>query len=360
MPSQVDIGWKGGLTMDELGGPARGWIRGEAEAVVNKRSQYTPTTEQQQDAAAVARALATRIETVALALLGRPTSKRGTQWRWGRRGSIAVHIYGDQQGRWYSFEEARGGDALDLVAFATGEPLRCALGWARSFLGSAPAPYLPAMQRPANPGRRTSSPRALDIWENALPLGASPAALYLENRGVQLDEWPADLRFHPACPFGDERAPCLIALVRDIRSDKPVGIHRTAIKSDGSGKLFDGERAHENKKALGSIGGGVVKLSPDDVIGTGLALCEGIETGLSLLAIGWPMWCTLGTSGLMQFRVISGVECLTIFADHDASGAGEKAAVACGTRWRAAGRDIQILRPRTRGADWNDTLRAVQ
>ena len=64
----------------------------------------------------VSRRLAQRIEDLALELLGTPTLKKRRYWRWGARGSLSVTIAGTKRGLWYSFEEGRGGDALDLVA----------------------------------------------------------------------------------------------------------------------------------------------------------------------------------------------------------------------------------------------------
>jgi hypothetical protein len=50
------------------------------------------------------------------------------------------------------------------------------------------------------------------------------------------------------------------------------------------------------------------------------------------------------------------IECLTLVADHDANGAGERAAREAEARWLAAGREARvILRDRT--GDINDALK---
>ena len=44
------------------------------------------------------------LQAVALALLGDPTQQRRGEWRYGRRGSLVVHVDGDRAGTWYDFE----------------------------------------------------------------------------------------------------------------------------------------------------------------------------------------------------------------------------------------------------------------
>ena len=47
---------------------------------------------------------------VALALLGEPNARLSTvrEWRYGRRGSLAVHVAGDRAGTWRDFESLLG------------------------------------------------------------------------------------------------------------------------------------------------------------------------------------------------------------------------------------------------------------
>ena len=105
--------------------------------------------------------------------------------------------------------------------------------------------------------------------------------------------------------------------------------------------------------------GGAIKLSPDEDVTEGLGVCEGIETGLSILAADWaPVWA-LGTAGnIAAFPVLPGIEALTIFGDNDdhKGSAGEKAAQGCAERWRSAGREVNIRIHKDAGCDWNDAL----
>jgi hypothetical protein len=84
---------------------------------------------------ATVQALRDRIETLAIELLGTPSSSTSTEMRWGKRGSLVVNFAGERAGRWRSFETGEGGDALDLIAYARGGDLKDAYLWARSWLG---------------------------------------------------------------------------------------------------------------------------------------------------------------------------------------------------------------------------------
>ena len=109
-------------------------------------------------------------------------------------------------------------------------------------------------------------------------------------------------------------------------------------------------------KSLGG-GGGIIRLSPDEDVLQGLTLAEGLETGLAALSIGLrPVWSTGSNTNMAKFPLLAGVESLTILADHDAAGAGERAAREVEARWRAAGTEVRILKWEKLG-DINDALR---
>lgn len=103
---------------------------------------------------------------------------------------------------------------------------------------------------------------------------------------------------------------------------------------------------------------GVVRLSPDEDVLRGLYLAEGLETALSVMSIGLrPLWATGSTSLLKAFPLLRGIEALSIIADHDVNGAGEKAARELEQRWRRTKREVRIFRSDQIG-DFNDVLRA--
>jgi len=246
-------------------------------------------------------------------------------------------------------------------SFANDDYRDC-LDYVRQRLGGGTAWHVSTP--PETPRRREvptdNTARALELWDAARSPGGTPVETYLAGRGITLpdDVRRADvLRLHEACPFRLDdgttaRLPALVALMRDIITDEPVGIHRTALKPDGSGKA-DLPGLGNPKKMLGRAKGAAIKLSADEDVTDGLGIAEGIETALSIMAAGWrPMWA-LGSAGtIASFPVLPGIECLTIFADADR--AGLAAAQACQGRWRAAGRECPIVLPPHDGTDWND------
>jgi hypothetical protein len=196
------------------------------------------------------------------------------------------------------------------------------------------------------------------IWREAEPLNRL-ALDYLGSRGIEQLPMPhihEVLRFHPRCPFGaNAKQPCLLALLRNVSTNKPQAIHRTALTRDGK-KI--------GRKLLGAKRGAVVKLWRDEEISFGLVIGEGLETvlaGATRIQHGGtllqPAWAVGDAGSLAAFPVLSGIESLTILVDNDATGTGRRAAVECSRRWTAAGREVFRIVPARCGDDMNDLVR---
>lgn len=294
---------------------------------------------------------------VARRLLGDPNRAHSTRtdWRYGRHGSLSVDI---RKGVWRDHETGDGGGVLDLIRHHTGLTGRDALDW----LGLPPDDTDHTPRRAPKPERRSDPEReaetrqrierAGDIWRAAVSIEGTPAAAYLRSRGCAMPPAGADvIRYHPACPYTGGAVPCMVALMTTADGNRPTAIHRTPIRLDGT---RDRERP---KKMLGPSGGAVIRLCDDAEVTMGLGLAEGIETGLSVIAAGWaPVWAAGSAGTIKTFPILLGIGALTVFADHDASGAGLDAARACAGRWADAGREATIMSPPTAGTDWNDAL----
>jgi putative DNA primase/helicase len=194
--------------------------------------------------------------------------------------------------------------------------------------------------------------KALALWAEASTASGTIVEEYVLARGCELSTVEAEvIRFHPKCPFGNERVPAMIALMRDIRTDEPKGILRTALKDDGSGKrpMAEGFSA---KMMLGHARDAAIKLQ---LTGTALGIAEGIESALSASKLfGVPTWAVMSAGGIAQFPIVPAIEHLTVFADHD--DAGVAAARKCGARYGGAGIRGEIRFPDRRGSDWNREL----
>lgn len=202
-----------------------------------------------------------------------------------------------------------------------------------------------AAQAPAAPDAR-----ALSLWDETVHLTGTLAERYLHSRGFTDIGWIADVRFHPRCPFGPgQRHPCMVALYRDIITDEPKAVHRTALTADG--KKID-------RKALGPKKGCAIKLSDNADVTVKLTIGEGIETCLAGAELLYrPVWA-LGDAGeIERFPILPGVESLTILVDHDK--AGKEAARKCSLRWTKAGREVFRAVPTQKGDDFADVLENV-
>jgi hypothetical protein len=239
-------------------------------------------------------------------------------------------------------------------------------------LGAATARATAAGPRPVAKTHDEKSTRelALRLWREARAARGTIVHDYLFGRGwtglmpeplcagARQVAWigagvglaiPASIRFHPRLkhPSG-VWLPAMVAAVEDLRGEI-VAIHRTFLKPEGTGKA----EVEPAKMALGPISGCAVHLTAG---GPELVICEGIETGLSILqATGLHVWAALGTGNLGRVELSAFVREVLIGADNDEPGM--SAARIAAEAYRDRGCQVQILSPRTDKADWNDALR---
>ena len=213
--------------------------------------------------------------------------------------------------------------------------------------------------------------RAAEIVACLQPVTGTPGETYLRDarkidvghcairqalEDVETLGWSERTYFHqpdPGEPFHELHGQYLGAIVA-ILTD-PV----TAKRTEGITRTF----VHQGRKvgkamSLGGAGRpGIIRLSPDDEVLTGLHIAEGLETALSAMMMGFsPMWAMGSTSQMAKLPVLDGIECITILADNDGNGAGECAAIKAGLRWRRAGREVHVLETPEPG-DLNDLAR---
>jgi putative DNA primase/helicase len=97
-----------------------------------------------------------------------------------------------------------------------------------------------------------------------------------------------------------------------------------------------------------------------DAPAAGLAIVEGIETGLAVrLSSGMPVWAALSTAGMENLVVPDYVKLVVIAADHDVHGKGEASARKLSARLLHSGHQVKILLPPGPG-DWADYLGNIQ
>jgi putative DNA primase/helicase len=260
-------------------------------------------------------------------------------------------------------------DGFMVHSFA-GDDWRACRDHVRRALGIEPV-QRQAPTRAPEPGPKDDQQKARALATAAAyvaemrPLRGTPGERYLRDaRQINTDtiadvlERTDAIGWHPAVYFNEpghplhgQRLGCIVAVMSDPVTAKPTGgISRTYVHNS---------RKVGKAKGLGHAG--VVRLSLDEDVLAGLFVAEGLETALAGMSIGLrPMWSTRSTAIMAKFPIVSGIECVSVIADHDVNGAGERAARELEQRWRAAGLEVAILCPDAPGADFNDVLKGAR
>ncbi|MEI4264242.1 DUF7146 domain-containing protein [Roseovarius sp. D0-M9] len=280
---------------------------------------------------------------------------------------ITEHLRGKWYGRYGSApcpvcqpEQRKGQNALTLSEGDAGRLLAhckksgCAFGdiLAAAGITSAdftnPDPYEEALrraQRHSDVAKRAT--RARQLWQDALPISGSPAEAYLRKRGISCP-LPNTLRWLPDIFHGPSGSYCAAMIGRVTTG----GMHRTYFTKQGN------RLSMSPKMMLGPCSGGAVRLS--EAIGP-LVVCEGIETGLSLLSglLSGPhaVLAALSTSGMMGLKLPHRPGDLIIATDSDDSGAGKGAGDQLGHTAYALGWNVSMMAAPC-GMDWNDALQS--
>jgi hypothetical protein len=253
----------------------------------------------------------------------------------------------------------KSGDVISLVQALDGSNYLDAIA---TLAGAAPIridyniPKQPALvpkQRKEELPNGTG-PLALALWRAARDPRGTIVEFYLRSRCLDLpDEAAGDsIRFHSHCPFGEARYPAMVCMVRNILTNEPQAIHRTALTPDGPAIKHDGKTF---RLTLGPIAGGAIKLAPDEDVTQGLCIGEGIETSLSAAQMGMrPVWSIISTSGMAAFPTLPGIDGLTVLREQCPANAA--AFQTCSDRWRADHRQVISAWP-SNGKDANDELR---
>ena len=176
--------------------------------------------------------------------------------------------------------------------------------------------------------------------------------VYLRSRGIKLIS-PL-LRFSERAPHRlGARFPAMLAPVVNVLGEQ-TGVHMTYLRCDGGGKA---DLAKEyQRECRGVIHGGAIRLADHDP-GAELIVGEGIESTLSAMQIfGRAGWSAVFAGGLKTVELPPTVRAIIIAADNDASGVGQRNALAAYDRWIAEGRAVRIKAPPAIGTDFNNIL----
>ena len=198
--------------------------------------------------------------------------------------------------------------------------------------------------------RRRKIQQAREIYASGV--SDERIAVYLRARRIRLTS--PILKFHEQAPHRlGARLPAMLAPVVNIDGEQ-IGVHMTYLRRDGAGKA-DLPKEFQ-RECRGALAGGAIRLIPFDP-GVELVLAEGIETSLSAAELfALPCWSAVYAGGLRSLALPPDVRRIIIAVDNDASGAGQRNALAAYDRWIAEGRSVRIKCPPDAGDDFNDVL----
>lgn len=247
--------------------------------------------------------------------------------------------------------------------------LRCdflgALAFVESYFGKQPLPlapareFLPVLAKTA-PNLSQVRRRIQQLWKSCLPVTPQDVVTkYLNHRGIHLEHVPATIRTHPALeywhvdqdnkPVSLGRYPAMVSAIQGP-DGKAVALHQIFLTPDG--KKADVPSPKKWTKPCADTSGAAVRLfEPAATMG----VAEGIETALACHSINkLPIWAGVSAAGLKKIVLPEVVGSVVIFADHDQSGAGQKAADQLAERLLSEGREVRVLLPSDPGRDWLD------
>lgn len=219
------------------------------------------------------------------------------------------------------------------------------------------------------------------LWEATLPLtspSAAPARLYLQKRRLGQVIMPMDdIGFHPgldyyvqdkSSPNGykvEGNYPALISIIRTAAGAVST-IHRTYLSADGNKAPVEGPRKLYGSPSTNPLVGGAIRI--DRFTSPVLHVGEGLESSLAARAIvdnADPTWSTVNKELMRALVIPDYVQLLVIWADRDASWAGQTAAIELMDRVRASGRRAVVMLPPyelpagMHTIDWNDVVANV-
>lgn len=216
---------------------------------------------------------------------------------------------------------------------------------------------------PEESERRRGSVRR--VWSGVSNITGTQVETYLRSRGIKGDlSNLVNLRFHPSLYYKESqdsaslRLPAMVAVVRNAQG-KPLTIHRTFLKQDGTGKA-DVLKPKMMMKQPASLTGGYIQIDQpiDSPHGKVIGITEGIENALSIReATGCPMWCGISDRIMEKVTFPDDVKHIVVFADIEPSGAGMRAAETLRTIWEPKGKIVSIEAPtmyNRANIDWND------
>jgi putative DNA primase/helicase len=281
-----------------------------------------------------------------------------------RHGPCPICNGGKDRFRWdnkdglggYYCSQCGAGDGFKLAMEVSGQPFSDLAAKIDELVGSIKPVSSQSSVRDIEKIKR----RLLEIGKNLQPVKfGDPVHRYLTRRAIAAV--PFDhLRLHPAMPYYHEGKllgayPAMVAAFRQP-SGAAETYHITYLTADGH--KADLPAPKKVMTPLHGLAGCAIRLSDT---ADHIAICEGIETALSVTALyGLPCWSCYSANAMEQFQPPKGVKRITIYGDADESYTGQKAAMTAAFNLRRGGYEVDVADFLPLGTDYNDVLMEKQ
>ncbi|MDD2749155.1 MAG: toprim domain-containing protein [Acidithiobacillus sp.] len=242
------------------------------------------------------------------------------------------------------------------------------------------APIFPGASMPENKpapfkmDKRKELSKVKKMWDQAVPIKGTIAETYLNSRGILTDSIPvdADLRFHRwLTQYQSDgkggfnvlhEGPAMVALVTNVH-EEILGIHKTFIQPDGSGKAnVPGGNCKFLKKCAEQLNGGSVRIHRPDPQSGMIGIGEGIESALAMHTITrqkggiLPVMAALNAVLLADWVPPTSARQIAILADNDQTGLNAAQKLQARLHQYRPDAATDILTPPQPGMDWNNVL----
>ena len=143
-------------------------------STLNNTPEYSKTS---LDPALIKQELNSRIKDLAHQFLGQPHQQKPTEWRYGSKGSISIHVAGSKQGLYSNFESGESGNALKFIQDQLDCDHKQAYKWGAEWLGQDRLGILTRTPM----GKDQPQLQAKQDWTPLFPAPATPVDLKAEK-----------------------------------------------------------------------------------------------------------------------------------------------------------------------------------
>lgn len=287
--------------------------------------------------------LVDNIREFAISLLGNPNKdlSNNMQLRFNSKGSMAVTIQGSKQGLWYDHEVGKGGNLLHLIQYIKKCNFKESLEYAAKYLGIS---------------QETSTDNYVDkVRSFSKPIKNTLAERYLrEHRSITVD-LNENLRFVPYLyeKTTGQKHSALVVFSKDatgnVKGMQAIWLDHT------TGNKLDIDIA---KRSYGQIKGTMVPVNKG---GFAIAVCEGVETALSVASANPNLTVFAALGSFVNFsssNLKSNGSPLILCADNDGDNQNTlKKLHRAVSELSEKGFNVFVTKPDRVGMDFNDVLR---